>query len=74
MVPALLLKLLTTDAASAAGQGGNQMTEWISAFSIITLLAVAGFAAAAFSGHEGGSDKNKKGMIWSNSLRRHSRV
>jgi hypothetical protein len=33
------------------------MTEWINAFSILTLLVVAGFAAAASSGHEGGSDK-----------------
>jgi hypothetical protein len=56
MVPSLLFMLLTTGAASTADQGGDQMTEWISAFSIFILLAVAGFAAAA-SGHEGGSDK-----------------
>jgi hypothetical protein len=38
------------------------MTEWISAFSIFTLLAVAGFAAAASSGHEDGSVRDKKRM------------
>jgi hypothetical protein len=37
------------------------MTEWISAFSIFTLLAVAGFAAAASSGHEDGSVRDKSG-------------
>jgi hypothetical protein len=58
MVPPLLFRLQTTGVASTAGEGRNHMTEWIGAFSILTLLAVAGFAVAASSGHERGrSDK-----------------
>jgi hypothetical protein len=57
MVLPLLFSLLTTGAASTYGKGGNQVMAWDSAFLIFALLAVAGFAAAASSGHEGGSDK-----------------